>query len=222
LDLIIFFINTHAKEAAQKALQAAREMFPASRKLALVEAISYALAGHPRRAYESLQEMEKHWPPDALQATVSGLAASFMGDRTAAAAEMKKAIGLGATDPLPYYYLGLFESQSPNPDLKTALGWVEKAIARDPDFAWGHLLRGELLLKLGKPAEALKSLHLASRLEPNASEPHYLLGRVYQKLGELEQSEQELKESERLRLQAREAELGGAERQLLVRIQTGP
>lgn len=210
LDLIIFFINTHAKEAAQKALEAAEQIFPESRKLAMVEATFLALAGNPRQAYYRLQEMEKRWPVDGLEAMVAGLAASFMGDRATAIQRMKQAVAIGSGDPLPYYYLGLFESQSPDANLDAALGWADLALAKDPGLAEAHLLRGELLLKLGKPVEALQSLQQASRLNPDASEPHFLLGRAYAKLGDLTKSEKELQESEELRRQAREAQIGGS------------
>jgi tetratricopeptide (TPR) repeat protein len=47
-----------------------------------------------------------------------------------------------------------------------ALTQAETAIELSPDYARGHLLRGEALLVLGRPAEALAALDRAAELQP--------------------------------------------------------
>jgi len=223
VDLAAFFIDNHASEAATKALEAARRIFPQSRKLLLVEAINFALSGNPRRAFELLKEAQKKWPMDSLLATVSGLAASFMGDRKMAALQMEQAVALGSDDPLPYYYLGLFESQSAEGNLEAGLIWADLALAKDSSFAAAHVLRGQLLLRLGEPARAVESLEQGVRLDAESAENYFVLSRAYAKAGEHAKAATALEESERLRRQARQRVLAGtAERQLLVRIQATP
>lgn len=221
LDLIIFFIDTHAHEAARKAVESARQIFPRSRKLALVDAMEQAIDGDPRKADAILRDIRKHWPVDSLHATISGLVASSLDDLGSAVAYMQEAIALGTDDAMPYYYLGLFEMQRENPNMDTILKWIDLALGKDPQHADSHLFRGKLLLKVGKTDEAVASLEQAVRLNPSA-ESYYVLSRAYARAGNQLRAEQTIKESERVRQQKLVQAQGAPQRQLLVRIQTAP
>lgn len=220
IDLISFFIDTRATDAARTAVAAAREIFPNSHKFALVEAMERAIHGDSRGAYALLLSMERKSPLDSLQATVAGLIASSLDDNVGAIAHMQQAVALGTDDPMPYYYLAFFEFQQPEPDARSVLAWLDLALKRNPQYDDAHLLRGKVLLRAGSIDDAIASLELAAKLNASA-ETYYVLGRAYAKAEQPHKAEAMLHESERLRQQATANNTGKLQDQLIVRIQSG-
>jgi len=71
---------------------------------------------------------------------------------------------------------------------ETALQYVDKAIARFPKDGGYQLLRGRILLEMKRVDLARECFARAAELSPEAAEPHYYLGIVHQRWGELDEA----------------------------------
>lgn len=69
-------------------------------------------------------------------------------------------------------------------DLDKALKNVEMSIARADDVAKSHLLKGRILLEMGRMEVALESFDRALELDPKLTEGHYYEGVVYERFGQ--------------------------------------
>lgn len=65
-----------------------------------------------------------------------------------------------------------------------ALPLLESSLARHPDVCGLHVLRGELLLEGGQPAQALKTMQRAVELEATTAKAHSLLARALDAMGQ--------------------------------------
>ncbi len=74
-----------------------------------------------------------------------------------------------------------------------AVSLLEKAIALDTSLAAAHYELGNLHLKKGRNAEALRELERAASLDPENSKTHYALARVTRRLGRAEEASKELR-----------------------------
>lgn len=71
-------------------------------------------------------------------------------------------------------------------DFDRALKDFERAISRDPEYAWAYANRAELLSEAGDHAGAIDALNQAIELDDEAAEFHSLLGSAWEDAGELE------------------------------------
>lgn len=71
-------------------------------------------------------------------------------------------------------------------DLEKALRGVDESIALTPDVAKAHLLRGRVLMEMGRGEEALESLVRAGELDGEDAAPAYFRGLVYERWGRFE------------------------------------
>ena len=62
---------------------------------------------------------------------------------------------------------------------------------------------GKALEKLGRDGEAVTEFQEAIRLDPTQAEAHYLLGRTYQKLKRMTESQKEVQMAQRLQAEKR-------------------
>jgi tetratricopeptide (TPR) repeat protein len=86
-------------------------------------------------------------------------------------------------------YLGDADSQLNKPDLARPL--FEKAIRINPSIELAHLDLGVLMSDAGRNDDALRELQVAARLAPNDTDVHWRLGRLYRKMGRMQEAKLE-------------------------------
>lgn len=74
--------------------------------------------------------------------------------------------------------------------LEEAIAICNEVISLKSDVPESHLIKGNLLTRLNRTAEAKNSLEKAARLGPSLAEPYYSLGLLYSKLGQMTTAEQ--------------------------------
>ena len=77
-------------------------------------------------------------------------------------------------------------SGDPKGDLERADQLESKALALDPDYAWAHDLKGNILLAQGRPEEAVPEHERALALDPSNVDAAGNLGFDYERLGEFD------------------------------------
>ena len=93
--------------------------------------------------------------------------ASVEAYETAVANRMKTAVVPGDNVLLQDYYLNLCLAQDKAEHLQAALGSCDEAIHWQQSYAKAHAMRGNVLLKLGREAEASESLERSFELDPS-------------------------------------------------------
>jgi Tfp pilus assembly protein PilF len=77
-----------------------------------------------------------------------------------------------------------------------ALQYLETAVRLYPSFADGYALMGGIYTYVGRPADTVRLLRIAMRLNPEAGNLYFLLlGRAYLFLGDLEQARVNLEQA---------------------------
>jgi tetratricopeptide (TPR) repeat protein len=74
-----------------------------------------------------------------------------------------------------------------------ALADVEKALAICPNLMAARVDRARALMKLDRPAEALKDLDAAEKADPREASTHFLLAQTYRALGRAQEAQAEMK-----------------------------
>jgi len=90
----------------------------------------------------------------------------------------------------PKFYLpaALGVSSDPKGDLERADELESKALALDPDYAWAHSSKGNILRFQGRTQEAVAEDERALTLDPSNMEAAAQLGFDYERLGEFDKS----------------------------------
>jgi tetratricopeptide (TPR) repeat protein len=78
-------------------------------------------------------------------------------------------------------------------DSSQALTEIQKALDACPDLTRARVDRARALLKLERPAEALKDLEAAVKAEPGEASTHFLLAQAYRGLGRTQEAQAEMK-----------------------------
>jgi tetratricopeptide (TPR) repeat protein len=78
-------------------------------------------------------------------------------------------------------------------DTAEALKEVQKALDTCPDLIAARVDRARALLKLDRPAEAVKDLEAAEKADPAEASTHFLLGQAYRALGKTAEAQAEMK-----------------------------
>jgi len=78
-------------------------------------------------------------------------------------------------------------------DPSQALGDVQKALDVCPDLSGARVDRARALLKLERPAEALRDLQEAVKSDPGEASTHFLLAQAYRGLGRTREAQEEMK-----------------------------
>ena len=126
-----------------------------------------------------------------------GLSHLMMGDRQKAIVSFKSELDRKPNDFWSLYYLATAHEAEGNDD--AAKQYLDAALKLEPKSPEVHGLLGKILVKQNKFSEALVPLE-AAVADPGAdSSTHYLLARVYQRLGRRKDAEREFAETERLK-----------------------
>ena len=126
-----------------------------------------------------------------------GLAHLKLGRNKEAIAAFEKEIDRDPRDFSTFYYLA--DALADDGNLVAAQQRLDVAIKLDPQSPEANGLKGEILFKQGKAAEALKPLEFSVAKLPNDQERRYLLARVYQQLGRREDAAKEFAEVQKLK-----------------------
>jgi Flp pilus assembly protein TadD len=73
------------------------------------------------------------------------------------------------------------------------------ALALDRSLPEAHYQLGNLALKNGQPAQALRHLEAAARLNPDSAKVHFALARVYRRLNRSQDASREMGLFEKLK-----------------------
>ncbi len=120
-----------------------------------------------------------------------GLCRLAQGDSRKATADLLKAIQLVDTEHPDYdwAYANLADLLIKTGDLEHAFAAASKAANRNPNSARDFYIGAKALERLGRTELCLNWLLRSVALDPNYSEPQYLLARIYGKLGQADKAE---------------------------------
>jgi tetratricopeptide (TPR) repeat protein len=181
---------TEARSALEKALALSREHADTHYKVGTVQLATGDAAG-ASEVLETAVRLRSNFP--AAHAAL-GVAQLQLGRFAAARQALEKGTSVG---PTVFLYLGMANERLG--EFHRALEAYQHAIESDPSFYGGHLRRGSLLLKRGKPAEAQRHLLRAVELRPALPEAHLSLAHAYLEQGQVPSAQESL---ERARSQA--------------------
>lgn len=68
-------------------------------------------------------------------------------------------------------------------DLESAYKFARAVVQGNPTSAKAHTTKGNVLLEMNRPLEAIEELNEAIRLKPNSTNTHSLLGEAHERLG---------------------------------------
>src|SRR5262249_50677194 len=84
-------------------------------------------------------------------------------------------------------------------EFREAVTWLDKALALNPNFGKGLLLKGAALHRfLGRPEDGLELLRRFVQLRPEVGEGHLLLGQALAESGQLDAAAAELRRAAEL------------------------
>lgn len=109
------------------------------------------------------------------------LTEKFLGSAKAINVQIKEEIA-SETDAYSVCKMGTSFLKSQNDDL--ALTAFQKAVTLDPNYRDAWVMKGYTELKIGQPAEALKSLKKAEEIDPINAETYELLSLAYTQTGD--------------------------------------
>lgn len=152
-------------------------------------------------AIEKLIRVTQVDPQMARAYDLLGLCYDYLGRLQDAITNFTRSVQLNQaqTKPSPWPNLDMAICQIELNDLAGAEKNLREAIEYDPRLAQAQYNLGRLLDKQGKYQEAVKTLTAAVALDQQYPEPHYLLARIYQRLGELELAKTESARFQQLR-----------------------
>jgi tetratricopeptide (TPR) repeat protein len=158
----------------------------------LDEAARLLRAGKPAEAERLLRPLTHGPSPSDPQAFV-GLAEArgAQGDRNGALEALAKAVQIDPKNLAANYQLGLLHFDSgeklwaasradeARAEFREAVTWLDNALAVNPDFGKGLLLKGAALHRfLGQPEDGLALLRRFVQLRPEVGEGYFLLGQA--------------------------------------------
>jgi tetratricopeptide (TPR) repeat protein len=113
------------------------------------------------------------------------------GDRNGALAALARAVQVDPKNLAANYQIGLLHfdtgeklwaagrAEDARAEFRKAVTWLDKALAINPNFGKGLLLKGAALHRfLGRPADGLALLRRFVQLRPEVGEGHFLLGQA--------------------------------------------
>jgi len=106
----------------------------------------------------------------SLAHRIQGLLAVGQLERALQAAS--DAVARQPDDPLAHFLLGTTVRMKGADHLDAALAHLAEAIRRDPTFDMAHAVRGEVLIELGRFAEAEQAIRTAMELDPHDAQHH--------------------------------------------------
>lgn len=132
--------------------------------------------------------------PDGMLGLAKAQSASGMTNEAAATLEKaRKRFPKDARLPLEHGLLLLREAESGNTVAETrAEQMLQLALALDRSLSEAHYQLGNLALKKGQWAEALRQLEIAAKVNPDSAKTHFALSRVFRRLNRNQDAAREM------------------------------
>lgn len=83
-------------------------------------------------------------------------------------------------------------------DPRRALASIDQSIAAHNGTPAAHILRGRILVELGRTEEGVESFRTAAAIDPKFAESHYFLGMAYERLGRSDEALEAYKKASEL------------------------
>ncbi len=202
--LIRAYIETKQFKKALDGFDRLEQLDPGSPWVRILRGQAYDGLGSYQKALEEFEEAKKQLPADATVRFSLGFMSWKLHRYDDAVSELRETLRLDPRFGEARYYLAdayLSESQ---PQL--ALPILQGLTGNSPGDYRARLDLAKALDKLGRYQEAVPQFQDAIRLDATRPEPHYLLGRTYEKLKRPEDSRRELELAEKLQTQKRTEE----------------
>ena len=188
--LIRSYIETKQFEKALDAFQRLETLDPGSPWVRILRGQAYDGAGAYEKALEEFEAATKQVPSDATARFSLGFMCWKLRRFSEAESELLETLRLDSHFTQAKYYLADTYLMDLKPEL--ALAVLKDLVSELPNDYRARVDLAKALEKLGRYEEAAPEFQEAIRLGPTHAEPHYLLGRTYQKLGRLEDYRREM------------------------------
>ena len=139
--------------------------------------------GNDNSSMERLSELVDGKNLEGLTKLFEALAKDDFDGALAATTSLREG---GAPSLVLYYLEALIHSGRERPD--AALSCIEKALAEDPKYVDGHLLKGSLLRRLGRTKESADAYAAAIAISPRSAYPYESAAMWMMVAGELDQA----------------------------------
>lgn len=184
-SLAMAYVKLHLPERAMPELQTLAQSHPQSALYNYwIARLSYDEQKY-EEAISRLQRVTVLDPKMTRAYDLLGLCYDYLGRVQDAISSFSQAVQLNQLEakPSPWPNLDMAIAQMETNDLAGAEANLHDAIAHDPHSAKAHYQLGRLLEKEAKFAEAVDLLNTSAFLDPSYPDPHYLLARIYKRLG---------------------------------------
>ena len=157
----------------------------------LLIGLCHQQAGNPLAAAAAYQQAVDRRPNDSVARFRLAQAQYFAGKFTEAEKNARASLDLGGSPVYIFNLIGLVLEQKHA--YQEALEAYETAIRAEPrEYGDPHLNAGVLLLRQGRPAEALERLHSAIGADPRSAEALYQRARAYLALDKAQEAKKDL------------------------------
>jgi tetratricopeptide (TPR) repeat protein len=133
-------------------------------------------ANRYRDALAKARHRVREKPDDALAWTYLGMASVRLGEMNAALEAFERSIGLGSSDPRPFFDAALLYAG--RNDLDKAIDRYQRGLAIDGQNPTAHFNYGRLLLLKGRPEEAEKAFRRMLEIDPGDAGARIELSRL--------------------------------------------
>lgn len=173
-----------------------QSLAPQSLWVLILKGQAYEGIGAYQKALTELGAAQKLAPRDAIVRFSLGFIYWKTSQLAKAEAEFIDALQLDQNFETARFYLAdcYLKDQKPG----NALPLLKEVANKQPGNFWARLDLGKALSSTGSYEDAVQEFQAAIRLQPNNSEPHYLLGRTYQKLKQMDAYKHELQIAQQL------------------------
>jgi len=184
----MLLLDTHAPKAAELRMQQAVDANPRAAQLWFVLGLAQFDQTNPAAAQVSFDRAIALDPHFAPALAYRGLAALDQQHYAEAEQWYRKSI---AADPsaadLHCLLAEALERQHPG-ELNDVRAELQRALQMDPNLATAYLTLGRLDVNHARPADAVKELETALRLDPGQRQAHFYLARAYRQLHDTERA----------------------------------
>jgi tetratricopeptide (TPR) repeat protein len=175
-------------KAVDVAAQATR-MFPKSADSFIVHGAANSLLGFLDKAYEDFTTAVRLAPERADARFFLALTDYNQGNISDALTILKAAVQGGVADSDLHYLMAECLVKLDTNDSNAALNELNRAIDLNPNSVSARTLRGKLLLRTGRPKEAVSDLELAIHRDPDSRAALYNLAGAYRAVGRTNEAE---------------------------------
>jgi tetratricopeptide (TPR) repeat protein len=158
-------------------------MFPKSADSFIVHGAANSLLGFLDKAYEDFSTAVRLAPERADARFFLALTDYNQGNISDALTILKAAVQGGVADSDLHYLMAECLVKLDTNDSNVALNELNRAIDLNPNSVSARTLRGKLLLRAGRPKEAVSDLELAIHRDPDSRAALYNLAGAYRAVG---------------------------------------